>query len=71
MAIQEKIRDDQQEGYRQFLRAVISLRDALESVREMEDELGIDIQIIDLVPACEGIASPTEFLDLIEKLKYH
>lgn len=69
MAIQEKIRDDQQEGYRQFLHAVNSLRDVLESVRGMEDELGIDIQIADLVPICEGIASPTEFLSLMEKSK--
>lgn len=71
MAIQEKIRDEQQEGYRQFLHAVSSLRDALDYVREMEDELGVDIQITDLLPACEGIATPSEFLILMEKLKYH
>lgn len=70
MAIQEKLNSEQQIAYEAFKSAMQSLRATSNSLSTIEDELGVDIRITDLLDVFDPTdESVNAFLELVKEIR--
>lgn len=70
MAIQQKLSPEQQAAYEAFKSAVQSLRAVSDSLHQVENEIGIEIQVIDLLDMFASEDDSVDaFLGLVDEVK--